>query len=148
MTIRNLAMLLALASCDAPPASQTTPQPGPAPITNSQAAQDRSTGPVTPAPASAKPLPAPKPFDAQQLQVYPNAAGLPADVQQFVARHEDCQHWRSEPSFDDPARAKDIAVAAAETCAGIDVLAASLKARYRGDARVSAALARYPEIGS
>ncbi|MFS0738001.1 hypothetical protein ABC347_13205 [Sphingomonas sp. 1P06PA] len=148
MTIRILVMLLALAACDAPPAGQTTPQPDATPVANDQTARDRSTPSIPPPRASATSLPAPKPFDAQQLQVYPNAARLPADVQQFVARHEDCQHWRSEPSFDDPARAKDIAVAAAETCAGIDALAVSLKARYRGDARVSAALARYPEIGS
>jgi len=36
---------------------------------------------------------APKPLTEAQLAAYPEARGLPADIQQFVVNHSDCAHW-------------------------------------------------------
>jgi len=57
------------------------------------------------------------------------AGGLPPDVAAFVARRENCDHWRGEAS-PDAQRAADIARAVNQECRGSDAALARLVRRY------------------
>lgn len=61
---------------------------------------------------------------------------LPADVARFVARREQCDHFRGEEAYD-AERARFLARQARRYCAGTDRALAGLKRRYRNDARIT-----------
>jgi hypothetical protein len=78
------------------------------------------------------------PADARRL------ARLPADVRAFRADRDSCDHWRGEDGYD-KARAAEIARAVRESCTGTDARLTRLRAKYRGNAAVVAALAGYED---
>ncbi|MGH6613033.1 hypothetical protein [Sphingomonas sp.] len=103
--------------------------------------------PATPTPAeTASPAPDEAPaFNEQQLTTYPKARGLPGDVQRFVARYEDCEHFIGEPDYDAERRA-ELEKAVTEVCKGIDAEAAGLRRKYAAEAAVTTALAGYEDL--
>jgi hypothetical protein len=113
---------------------------------------------MSPAPSPAPPSPTPTPvesaspapdeapaFNEQQLTTYPKARGLPGDVQRFVARYEDCEHFIGEPDYDAERRA-ELEKAVAEVCKGIDAEAVGLRRKYAADTAVTTALTGYEDL--
>jgi hypothetical protein len=88
----------------------------------------------------------PAPLDAAALETYPDARGMPADVQHFIVQWNDCAHWLGEPPFDAD-RARQIERAVAEICPGVDARARQLRERHAGNAAVLARLADYEPLG-
>jgi hypothetical protein len=88
----------------------------------------------------------PQPLTEAELQTYPDARGMPADVQAFIVRYDDCQHWLGEPDYD-VARRRQIAHAAAANCPGIDGVAGRLRVRYSDNAVVLDRLRAYEPLG-
>ena len=75
---------------------------------------------------------------------------LPREVRAFIERREGCDHFRGEPvpePEDDPegARRKQIESALAKLCTGTDAELGRLRARYRKDTAVTAALADFED---
>jgi hypothetical protein len=60
---------------------------------------------------------------------------LPRDVADFLARREECDHWRGEPPWD-PARAAQIDWNGCQACSGTDRNLARLKRKYARNAQV------------
>ena len=89
---------------------------------------------------------APRPLSEEQLATYPEARGMPSDVQDFIVRYRDCEHWLGEPDYDE-ARRREIARAVAETCPGIDAYGGRIRARYSANAEVLARLRDFEPIG-
>ena len=75
---------------------------------------------------------------------------LPREVRAFIERREGCDHFRGEPvpePADDPKgeRRRQIESALDKLCTGTDAELARLRARYRKDAAVTAALADFED---
>ena len=87
-----------------------------------------------------------RPLTETELQVYPDARGMPADVQDFVVRHQDCVHWQGEPGWD-AERRRQIEHAVADVCPGLDAEAWRLRARYAGNAAVIERLRGFEPVG-
>ena len=87
-----------------------------------------------------------QPLTEAELQTYPDARGMPADVQAFIVRYEDCQHWLGEPDFDE-ARRHEIARVVAGICPGIDAAGERLRGRYAGNPMVLDRLSAYEPLG-
>ena len=68
-------------------------------------------------------------------EVYPEAKGMPADVQEYIVRHAGCVHWAGEPDFN-AERRKQIEEAVASLCVGIDRLGREIRSRYAGNRQV------------
>lgn len=100
---------------------------------------------VAPSIAPAKPR-APKPLTEAQLKAYPEARGLPADVQQFIVRHNDCEHWAGEEPYDAPRR-REIDRGIAASCRGLDASAVTLRKRYAKYPKIRAVLRNYETVG-
>jgi hypothetical protein len=81
-----------------------------------------------------------------QLETYPDARGMPADVQHFIVRHGDCSHWLGEPEWD-AGRRRQIEEAIVRSCFGIDAYGRRMRARYAGNAEVMARLRDYEPLG-
>ena len=64
---------------------------------------------------------------------------FPKDVSDFLSRRASCDHWRGEDGYDDERKA-DIAWASCQACQGTDAQLASLKRKYRTNAKVMAEL--------
>jgi hypothetical protein len=142
--LAGFALLLGCAACsgsEAPPgngsadANAAAPAPAPAPVANVAAA-----APETVPSSEATPL------NAAQLAAYPEARGLPADVQHFVVRRQDCEHWLGEEAYD-AARGREIQGAVNASCSGADAEAARLRKRHKGDAKVNKTLDAFDTIG-
>jgi len=88
----------------------------------------------------------PKPLTEAQLQTYPEARGLPADVQHFIARHKDCEHWAGEEPYDAPRR-REIERGIAASCKGLDASAVTLRKRYAKYPKIRAVLRNYETVG-
>lgn len=86
------------------------------------------------------------PLEEAALRTYPEARGMPADVQHFIVQWQDCAHWLGEPAYD-AARQRDIESAVAEVCPGVDARGAELRRRYATNAGVLARIARYEGLG-
>ncbi|MEP7222362.1 MAG: hypothetical protein ABI673_06800 [Novosphingobium sp.] len=71
-----------------------------------------------------------------------HARALPADVRNYIARRDSCDHWRGEDPYD-AARAREIAAAVVASCKGTDAALARLRHRYARDRRVITALSGY-----
>ena len=89
--------------------------------------------------------PAPRPLTPAELDAYPGAIGMPADVQRFIVRWTDCQHFLGESDYDDERR-RQLAYAASRVCPGIDAEARRLRTRHVADTAVLARL-RYEPLG-
>jgi hypothetical protein len=66
------------------------------------------------------------------------------DVAAFRAKRDACDHFRGEEPTD-AARGTFLAKALAENCAGTDKALAALRAKYKNDAKFTAALADYED---
>ena len=86
------------------------------------------------------------PLTPAELETYPDARGMPPDVQRFIVQWHDCAHWLGEPPYD-PARARQIEVAVADTCPGVDATGAAMRARHAGNPEVLARIADYGPLG-
>jgi hypothetical protein len=80
------------------------------------------------------------------VSVYPDAAGMPADVQDFIVQHSDCLHWIGEGPSEHPARQRQINRAVRRICPGVDARAARLRARYAADPAIVARLSSYEPL--
>ena len=89
---------------------------------------------------------APDPLNEAELGVYPDARGMPADVQDFILRHTDCSHWLGEPEWD-AERRRQIEQAIVRSCFGVDAYGRRVRARYSGNAEVMARLREYEPLG-
>jgi len=89
---------------------------------------------------------APRPLTEAQLKAYPEARGLPADVQQFIVNHSDCEHWAGEEPYDAPRR-REIERGIAASCKGLDASAVTLRKRYAKHPKISALLHNYEMVG-
>jgi hypothetical protein len=87
-----------------------------------------------------------RPLTEAELQVYPDARGMPADVQDFVVRYQDCVHWQGEPGWD-AERRRQIEHAVADVCPGLDAEAQRLRAHYAGNAAVIERLRGFEPVG-
>ncbi|MDF7777864.1 hypothetical protein P1X14_21595 [Sphingomonas sp. AOB5] len=97
----------------------------------------------------AAPAPAPVADAAlteNELAVYPEARGMPADVQRYLVRRADCEHWSGEEPYDADRKA-EIERNVNQLCAGLDAETATLRTRHAGDPVVAAALAKLDSIG-
>ncbi len=83
--------------------------------------------------------------EAVDLSVYPEATGMPADVQAFMIRHQGCLHWMGEPG-EHPARIREINRMVGRLCPGIDARARQLRARYAADPVIVARLAPFEPL--
>lgn len=61
------------------------------------------------------------------------------DVSDFLSRRATCDHWRGEDGYNEERKA-EIACASCQACQGTDAQLASLKRRYRMNAKVMAEL--------
>ena len=89
---------------------------------------------------------APQPLTEAELAIYPDARGMPTEVQDFIVRHQDCVHWQGEPDFD-AERRRQIQRAVADVCHGLDAEAQRLRARYSENAAVIERLRDYEPVG-
>ena len=85
-------------------------------------------------------------LNAAELAVYPDAVGMPADVQDYIVRWQDCSHWLGEVGEEEPRR-RQIEAAIRESCSGIDARGRRIRERHAGDAAVLARIADYEELG-
>lgn len=76
------------------------------------------------------------------LAAWAAPAPLPKEVQAFVELREACDHWRGQRGFDTE-RQKDIDWSVCQSCPGTDAELARLKQKYKGNARVTEALAGF-----
>jgi hypothetical protein len=67
-------------------------------------------------------------------------APLPKEVQTLLDAREACDHYRGQRGFD-AERQKDIDWSVCQSCPGTDAELARLKQKYKGNARVTEALA-------
>ena len=93
--------------------------------------------------ACASPL---QPLSPAELDAYPDARGMPADVQRFITRWTDCRHFLGEPDYDE-ARRRQIEYAVSQVCPGIDAEGRRLRSRHAGDAAVIERLRAYEPLG-
>ena len=85
--------------------------------------------------------------DAPTEAAAAGANGIPAEVQKFIERREGCEHWASEPDWDNAERKKQIEEAVKDLCPGIDTQLAALRKRHAGDPEVIAALKDFEPLG-
>ena len=90
--------------------------------------------------------PTAQPLTAAELETYPEARGIPASVQHFIVRWQDCQHWLGEPGWDD-ARRREIERAVADICQGIDLYGRDLRRLHAGHPEVLVRLRDYEPLG-
>ena len=88
----------------------------------------------------------PKPLTEAQLKAYPDARGLPADVQHFIVNQNDCEHWAGEEPYDAPRR-REIDRGIAASCKGLDASAVTLRKRYAKYPKICAVLRNYETVG-
>jgi hypothetical protein len=89
---------------------------------------------------------APRPLSPSELDAYPDARGMPTDVQRFIVRWTDCQHYLGEPDYDEERR-RQIQYAISQVCPGIDAEGRRVRARHAGEAAVIERLRDYEPLG-
>jgi hypothetical protein len=88
----------------------------------------------------------PRPLTPAELEIYPEARGMPADVQDYMVRWQGCQHWLGEYGGD-RTRRRQIERAVRAACPGIDARGRRVRAAHAGEAEVLARLADYEPLG-
>ena len=145
MRLILLGLLLVPAACGpAAPPAENNDAAEPAAIANA-AAPAPAVNAAAPAPAVDPATPAQE-LNAAELETYPDARGMPADVQRFIVQWQACSHWLGEPPWDD-ARRRQIEQAVRETCPGVDERGRRLRARYAGNAEVLVRIRDYEPLG-
>ncbi len=86
------------------------------------------------------------PLSEEELRIYPDARGMPADVQRFIIRWQDCQHRLGEPAWDE-ARRRQIESSVAAVCPGIDLYARDLRRLHARNVEVIERLRNYGPLG-
>jgi hypothetical protein len=69
------------------------------------------------------------PLTAAELEIYPEARGMPADVQSFIVQWQGCAHWLGEPWFAEDRR-RQIERGVRAACPGVDARGRALRRRY------------------
>jgi hypothetical protein len=87
-----------------------------------------------------------RPTTGVDLQVYPTARGMPADVQRFIVQWEDCWHWLGEPPWDEERR-REVEHAIRDVCPGVDALGRQIRALHAGNPEILARLREYEPLG-
>lgn len=72
------------------------------------------------------------------------AGGLPKEVQAFVARRQQCDHFRGEEATD-PKRQAFLDAKLKETCSGTDAQLADLRKRYKSNKAATKALSGFDD---
>ena len=85
-------------------------------------------------------------LNAAELAVYPDAADMPAEVQDFIVRWQDCNHWLGEDGVEE-ARRRQIEEAIRQSCHDIDARGRRVRERHANDAAVLARIAEYEVLG-
>jgi hypothetical protein len=144
MRMTLLGLLLVPAACGpaAPPA-----------LTNNAAEPAATANAAAPPPAANAAAPAPtvdaappaQELNVAELETYPDARGMPADVQRFIVQWQGCSHWLGEPDWN-AERRRQIAEAVAETCPGLDAEGRRLRARYAANPEVLERLRDYEPL--
>jgi hypothetical protein len=78
-------------------------------------------------------------------QVAATEPALPRDVQAFVDRYDECEHWLGEEPYD-AARRREINRAIKKVCTGIDALPAKLRAAHPTNTAVDRVLFERPPL--
>ena len=86
-----------------------------------------------------------KPGQPPIEETYPDAAGMPEDVQRYIIRWNDCQHWGGEPGFD-AARQRQIQEAIEQVCTGLDALGRRVRATHANNPSVLERLKDYENL--
>lgn len=78
----------------------------------------------------------------------PNWCDYPHEVRAFIDQRDSCDHFRGEPwpegdSITERERRRELTSAMKTACAGTDARLLALRAKYRDDANIIAALAAY-----
>lgn len=78
----------------------------------------------------------------------PNWCDYPHEVRAFIDQRDSCDHFRGEPwpegdSTGEGERRRELTSAMKTACAGTDARLLALRAKYRDDANIVAALAAY-----
>lgn len=81
-----------------------------------------------------------------ELAAFPDAAGMPADVQDYIVRWRKCSHWLGEVGEEEPRR-RQIEAAIREYCSGIDARGRRVRERHAGEPAVLGRIADYEELG-
>lgn len=108
-----------------------------------------NAAPSLPVAAPAPPEPvavADQPLTENELQAYPEARGMPADVQRYLVKRADCEHWAGEEPYDAERKA-EIETNVNEACAGLDAQTAALRGRHANDPGVAELLDKLDPIG-
>jgi hypothetical protein len=88
----------------------------------------------------------PRPLTAAELEIYPEARGMPADVQDWIVRWQGCQHWLGEAGGDETRR-RQIARAVRAACPGIDARGRRVRAAHAAEPEVLARIADHEPLG-
>jgi hypothetical protein len=70
---------------------------------------------------------------------------LPSDVQAFIEKREECDHWRGEEPYDE-ARREEINAGTNKTCTGTDAALAAMKRKYESNVAVTKRLADFDSV--
>jgi hypothetical protein len=88
----------------------------------------------------------PRPLTAAELEIYPEARGMPADVQDYIVRWQGCAHFLGEPWGDDDRR-RQIERGIRAACPGIDALGRAVRRRHASEPEVLARIAELEPLG-
>lgn len=96
--------------------------------------------------AMPEPVAADEALTENELAVYPEARGMPADVQRYLVKRADCEHWSGEEPYDADRKA-EIERNVNESCTGLDAQTAALRTRHANDPAVADMLGKLDPIG-
>lgn len=89
---------------------------------------------------------APRPLAAAELEIYPEARDMPADVQDYIVRWQGCAHFLGEP-WGDEERRRQIERGIRAACPGIDALGQAVRRRHAREPEVLARIAELEPLG-
>jgi hypothetical protein len=133
--VLRLAPILLIGGCNAPATSSVTNAHDGNALASTSGSIDV---PATVASTSAASTNAPAPSATASPQV------LPRDVRAFIARRDECDHFRGEEPSDE-ARAAELERKLKQTCTGTDAALAALRRDHAGEPAAIAALANYED---
>ncbi|HYG30564.1 MAG TPA: hypothetical protein VD887_10155 [Allosphingosinicella sp.] len=82
----------------------------------------------------------PRPLTEAELAIYPEARGMPADVQDYIVRWQGCAHFLGEP-WGDEERRRQIERGIRAACPGVDALGRAVRRRHANAPEVLARIA-------
>jgi hypothetical protein len=87
-----------------------------------------------------------RPLTEAELAIYPEARGMPADVQDFIVRWQGCWHFLGEP-WGDEDRRRQIERGIRAACPGIDAAGRAVRRRHAHRPEVLARIADLEPLG-